>query len=268
MVEGCSSLTRLTARIWPRCGSRASARRCPPLSVTRGLPDYYRQVATGFDAGQSVVAGRCDPTVSVATRHSYTVRPQQMPRIYRSVTRGLRVVGAASQLLSRRRTGPGDVGPGAPWRAAGQGGTGSSFVRRYRCSIRSHQVSSADVVVGLPMRCVFALTAMGFFPSPTETISADELIQVGYRRRGCRLDARFGGYRHRGRTTALVLRDGRDGSFRIAVTHGGSRLWCPHQRQPGKLPRNQEPGGHCSSCRALASERTASRNSAGSLARR
>lgn len=47
------------------------------------------------------------------------------------------------------------------------------------------QVSSADVVVGLPMRCVFALTAMGFLPQSAETISADELIRVGYRRRGC-----------------------------------------------------------------------------------
>lgn len=68
------------------------------------------------------------------------------------------------------------------------------------------QVSSADVVVGLPMRCVFALTAMGFLPQSAETISADELIRVRISPAWLRLDARFGSvYRHRGHA-ALVLR--------------------------------------------------------------
>jgi hypothetical protein len=57
------------------------------------------------------------------------------------------------------------------------------------------RVSAADVSVGLPMRCVFALTAMGFLPQSPNAIHA-----------GLRLDARFGSvYRRRGHA-ALVLR--------------------------------------------------------------
>lgn len=65
------------------------------------------------------------------------------------------------------------------------------------------QVSAADVQVGLPMRCVFALTAMGFLPqSPA---AADELIRVRILPTWLRLDARFGSvYRRRG-DPALLL---------------------------------------------------------------
>lgn len=68
------------------------------------------------------------------------------------------------------------------------------------------QVSSGDVVVGLPMRCVFALTAMGFLPQSADAIDADELIRVRILPAWLRLDARFGSvYRRRGHA-ALVLR--------------------------------------------------------------
>jgi hypothetical protein len=68
------------------------------------------------------------------------------------------------------------------------------------------RVSSADVSVGLPMRCVFALTAMGFLPQSPDAIDADELIRVRILPAWLRLDARFGSvYRRRGHP-ALVLR--------------------------------------------------------------
>ena len=68
------------------------------------------------------------------------------------------------------------------------------------------QVSSADVSVGLPMRCVFALTAMGFLPQSPEAIDADEMIRVRIPPAWLRVDARFGSvYRRRG-DPALVLR--------------------------------------------------------------
>lgn len=67
------------------------------------------------------------------------------------------------------------------------------------------QVSSADVQVGLPMRCVFALTAMGFLPQSPDAVDADELIRVRILPTWLRLDARFGSvYRRRG-DPALLL---------------------------------------------------------------
>ncbi|BBZ40595.1 hypothetical protein [Mycobacterium conspicuum] len=66
------------------------------------------------------------------------------------------------------------------------------------------QVSSNEVSVGLPMRCVFALTAMGFLPQSPE--DADEIIRVRITPAWLRIDARFGSvYRRRGHP-ALVLR--------------------------------------------------------------
>jgi hypothetical protein len=65
------------------------------------------------------------------------------------------------------------------------------------------QISSGDTVVGVPMRCVFALTAMGFVP---EVPSADEIVRVRVLPAWLRIDARFGSvYRRRG-DPALVLR--------------------------------------------------------------
>jgi len=66
------------------------------------------------------------------------------------------------------------------------------------------QVSSNEVSVGLPMRCVFALTAMGFLPQSPE--ATDEIIRVRITPAWLRVDARFGSvYRRRGHA-ALVLR--------------------------------------------------------------
>jgi hypothetical protein len=68
------------------------------------------------------------------------------------------------------------------------------------------RVSSADGDVGLPMRCVFALTAMGFLPQRPDEIAADEMIRVRILPTWLRVDARFGSvYRRRG-DPALVLR--------------------------------------------------------------
>ena len=68
------------------------------------------------------------------------------------------------------------------------------------------RVSSADAHVGLPMRCVFALTAMGFLPQSSDAIDADEMIRVRILPAWLRVDARFGSvYRRRG-DPALVLR--------------------------------------------------------------
>ena len=77
-------------------------------------------------------------------------------------------------------------------------------------------VSSEDASVGIPMRCVFALTAMGFLPQSSagtqgmgldpDTVSADEIVRVRVLPAWLRIDARFGSvYRRRG-DPALVLR--------------------------------------------------------------
>jgi hypothetical protein len=67
-------------------------------------------------------------------------------------------------------------------------------------------VSSADVSVGVPMRCVFALTAMGFLPRAAEAVSAQEIVRVRILPAWLRIDARFGSvYRRRG-DPSLVLR--------------------------------------------------------------
>ena len=68
------------------------------------------------------------------------------------------------------------------------------------------RVSAADVSVGIPMRCVFALTAMGFLPQSSEAVGVDEIVRVRMLRAWLRIDARFGSvYRRRG-DPALVLR--------------------------------------------------------------
>jgi hypothetical protein len=66
------------------------------------------------------------------------------------------------------------------------------------------RVSSADISVGVPMRCVFALTAMGFLPPAP--VGPDELVRVRILPSWLRVDARFGSvYRRRGHP-AVVLR--------------------------------------------------------------
>jgi hypothetical protein len=67
-------------------------------------------------------------------------------------------------------------------------------------------VSSAHGEVGIPMRCVFALTAMGFLPNDPASLPADEIVRVRALPAWLRIDARFGSvYRRRG-DPALVLR--------------------------------------------------------------
>lgn len=68
------------------------------------------------------------------------------------------------------------------------------------------RVSSADVSVGLPMRCVFALAAMGFLPQSRDAIDANEMIRVRTLPAWLRLDARFGSvYRRRGEAAMTLL---------------------------------------------------------------
>jgi hypothetical protein len=68
------------------------------------------------------------------------------------------------------------------------------------------RVDSAEASVGLPMRCVFALTAMGFLPQTADAVDADEMIRVRVSPAWLRVDARFGSvYRRRG-DPAVVLR--------------------------------------------------------------
>lgn len=74
-------------------------------------------------------------------------------------------------------------------------------------------VSSGATTVGIPMRCVFALTAMGFLPQSTtadqfapESVAPDEVVRVRVLPTWLRVDARFGTvYRRRG-DRAVVLR--------------------------------------------------------------
>ncbi|BBZ43162.1 hypothetical protein [Mycobacterium parmense] len=67
------------------------------------------------------------------------------------------------------------------------------------------QVSRGDLRVGLPMRCVFALTAMGFLPQSPDAIAADEMIRVRVLPTWLRVDARFGSvYRRRGDPPLLL----------------------------------------------------------------
>jgi hypothetical protein len=64
-------------------------------------------------------------------------------------------------------------------------------------------VSGAGVTVGVPMRCVFALTAMGFVDEPlarraTNTGEPEEVVRVRTVGAWLRIDARYGSvYRHR-----------------------------------------------------------------------
>lgn len=67
-------------------------------------------------------------------------------------------------------------------------------------------VSAGDAGVGIPMRCVFALTAMGFLPQSGDAVGADEIVRVRAMPTWLRVDARYGSvYRRRG-DPAVVLR--------------------------------------------------------------
>lgn len=66
-------------------------------------------------------------------------------------------------------------------------------------------VSADGLSADVPMRCVFALTAMGFLPSSGAEVADDEIVRVRVHPTWLRLDARFGSvYRRRG-DPAVVL---------------------------------------------------------------
>ncbi|WP_428341422.1 hypothetical protein [Mycobacterium sp.] len=68
------------------------------------------------------------------------------------------------------------------------------------------RVSGGGDSVGVPMRCVFALTAMGFLPQDADAVDSGEIVRVRTMRAWLRIDARFGSvYRRRG-DPAVVLR--------------------------------------------------------------
>jgi hypothetical protein len=68
------------------------------------------------------------------------------------------------------------------------------------------RVSAGGESVGVPMRCVFALTAMGFLPPDADAVDSGEIVRVRILRAWLRVDARFGSvYRRRG-DPAVVLR--------------------------------------------------------------
>jgi hypothetical protein len=68
------------------------------------------------------------------------------------------------------------------------------------------RVSAGADSVGVPMRCVFALTAMGFLPQDADAVASEEIVRVRALRTWLRIDARFGSvYRRRG-DPAVVLR--------------------------------------------------------------
>jgi hypothetical protein len=77
------------------------------------------------------------------------------------------------------------------------------------------RVSSAAASVGIPMRCVFALTAMGFLAQShpagraddfdPETVASDEIVRVRVLPTWLRIDARFGSvFRRRGDPLLLM----------------------------------------------------------------
>lgn len=67
-------------------------------------------------------------------------------------------------------------------------------------------VTAGDTTVGIPMRCVFALTAMGFLPPTGSEVSAEEIVRVRVHPAWLRVDARFGTVYRRIGDPALVLR--------------------------------------------------------------
>ncbi len=84
--------------------------------------------------------------------------------------------------LSRRRTGPGDVGPGAPWRAAGQGAREFAGPPRYRCSIRRSS-RSARPMSSLGTHALCVRFDRNGFPQSAERSAPTRLIRVRFSRR-------------------------------------------------------------------------------------
>ncbi|MGV0815152.1 hypothetical protein ABQF34_24585 [Mycolicibacterium boenickei] len=66
-------------------------------------------------------------------------------------------------------------------------------------------VSAGEFTVGVPMRCVFALTAMGFLPQSGSEVSEHEMVRVRAHPSWLRIDARFGSVYRRRDSAALLL---------------------------------------------------------------
>lgn len=64
------------------------------------------------------------------------------------------------------------------------------------------EVGVGATTVGVPMRCVFALTAMGFVPDP---VPPDEVVRIRATQAWVRIDARFGSVYRRIGGSALLL---------------------------------------------------------------
>ena len=67
-------------------------------------------------------------------------------------------------------------------------------------------VSGAGYSVGIPMRCVFALTAMGFLAQDSGALGAEEIVRIRVSPTWLRIDARFGSVLRRRGDPAVVLR--------------------------------------------------------------
>ena len=67
-------------------------------------------------------------------------------------------------------------------------------------------VSGAGYSVGIPMRCVFALTAMGFLAQGSGALGAEDIVRIRVSPTWLRIDARFGSVLRRRGDPAVVLR--------------------------------------------------------------
>jgi hypothetical protein len=67
-------------------------------------------------------------------------------------------------------------------------------------------VSGGGDSVGVPMRCVFALTAMGFLPPDSAALDAGDIVRIRVSPTWLRIDARFGAVLRRRGDPAVVLR--------------------------------------------------------------
>lgn len=67
-------------------------------------------------------------------------------------------------------------------------------------------VSGGGYSVGIPMRCVFALTAMGFLAQGSDALGAEDIVRIRVSPTWLRIDARFGSVLRRRGDPAVVLR--------------------------------------------------------------
>lgn len=67
-------------------------------------------------------------------------------------------------------------------------------------------VSGGGYSVGIPMRCVFALTAMGFLAQGSGALGAEDIVRIRVSPTWLRIDARFGSVLRRRGDPAVVLR--------------------------------------------------------------